>query len=242
MAVLVVGVAMAVVPASKTGTERLSSGAGDGYDPKGFNINTAPPAGYPVQPLPPYVGAAHPSRRVAALGDSLLFFVALLDPDVLRPRPGWAVSAQTAAGSRWKDWAADIDQVARMRPDVALFELGTNSAKDQQGWGPDDSAMFHRYLDRTDDISCRLLVIPYVSPAAPPYAQRGMARAARDYRSEAVRRKGVRVVAWDTVARGHPEYFADGTHHTEVGRHAFGQLISRALDRACAGPPGRDLI
>lgn len=213
----------------------------DGYDPNGFDGNSAPPVGFPVYPLPAYVGAPQPTRRVAAVGDSLLFFVGFFEHWALWPRPGWAISVQAAPGSRWKDWLGDMQQVAQMRPDVVLFEIGTNSARDEQGWGPDDSWMFNYSLDRTDHIGCRLLVVPYAGPTAQPYARSGMARAAREYRAEAARRRGIRIVAWDLVAGGHPEYFVDGVHQTDVGRHVYGQMISRALDRACAGPRGSDL-
>lgn len=193
----------------------------------------------------PYVGPTT-GPRLALVGDSLLAQIEQEGNDRFVAE-GWSASLSGFTGFSTAESYDTVVKAVATGPRVLVVELGTNDV-DRIGAGTLDLADFASDVRATIDAAAPVPCLVWVGvetthgvigstqmSALGPSVDQAIVAAL----TTSGRAPGTTFYAdWATASAGQPELFDAPTdvHHSELGRHAFLDLIDRSI-RSCPGNP-----
>jgi hypothetical protein len=193
-------------------------------------------------PVIPYDGPSWMSR-VALAGDSFTY----MSSDVFKEemqKEWWRTASSSFGGVRTETMRDTIRQMAADRPDAFIVELGGNDVLPLLNHEYDFAYEQSQISGILDDIASA--GVPCVVWAGPNGHFDGggsvdiwTKRINDEIRAQLARRGDGVFADWTPIADAHPEYLLPFDRHlTELGKHAYGQMLTASLRNCSRNPRG----
>ena len=154
------------------------------------------------------------------VGDSILFDMTLGNTSFYVRQPaGYAARVDGKPGATTADWLPSVQKYAAQDvPERLIVELGTNEARDADGWTEADADAYRALVEAAPDRTCITAVLPAAGPAAPASVRVELARAAGDIADIVAEQRAHHVADFATFLADHPSWVeADGIHLVDTG-------------------------
>ena len=154
------------------------------------------------------------------IGDSILFDMTLGNTSFYVHQPaGYAARVDGKPGATTADWLPSVEKYAAQDvPERLIVELGTNEARDADGWTEADADAYRTLVEAAPDRSCVVGVLPAAGPAASATVRRELRDAAEDIAEIVGERPAHHLADFATFLADHPGWVeADGIHLVDTG-------------------------
>ncbi len=154
------------------------------------------------------------------VGDSILFDMTLGNTMFYVHQPaGYAARVDGKPGATTADWLPSVQKYAAQDvPERLIIELGTNEARDADGWTDADAEAYRTLVEAAPARTCIVGVLPAAAPAASIEVRQELAAAAADIADIVSERPRHQLAPFATFLADHPTWVEpDGIHLVDSG-------------------------
>lgn len=185
---------------------------------------------------PPYVGPKG-TQRVGVVGDSI---TAYSTPEIQGALGRYQRSVIGIPGIDLPNGLSDlVVPLAISKPDVAVVELGVNSAE-HGAWTTDKAAYIDKILAVLSGVRCVVWVLPTSLPVSfydqfgPGSLQGRVALVYKALQAQVASHPNLHIFNYGTTEQEHPDWYVkDHLHPTDTGKLELAGFISSAIKSAC---------